>query len=557
MVRYLLFLLLFIISCEKKIIPNHSNEEGDKLYNEGTQLLQKNSLEAYSKLQEALHYYYKEKDSSNISKALICQSIAQQQLGDIFGAEATLVEALTFMNNNDESLYSVYATMGNLKYDQKAYSSSEEWHNKALAEKIPSKEQAVVESGILNNKAAAEYRQGKYNIALQSLQKIDLSKVKDVKMQGKIRENILYTQWLLNNTNLTHKKFKDLLAFKLKNNDIWGVNSSYSHLAEIYQKSNPDSSLYYAKQMLITAETLKSPEDRLEAIEKIALVDAPSNAIKNFKQYKTLSDSIQNYKNENRNRFAYIKHDSEKKEIENQRLKATNVENKIKLLQRNIGIGTLSLALIGGTLWFRRRRKRLQQENELKIKENELKLSKKVHDVVANGIYQVMTKIENQEDFDKDRALDELEFVYEKSRDISYEKPDTDDIIEVEFAERIFDLIKSFENDSVRTYLTGNTMDIWNLIDDSTQEEIYQVIRELLVNMKKHSRASLVSFKMEKNNDLVKILYKDNGIGIPGNIIQGNGLKSTVSRIAKIKGTIIFDNTTEKGLEVHISFPVS
>lgn len=557
MVRYLLFLLLFIISCEKKIIPNHSNEEGDKLYNEGTQLLQKNSLEAYSKLQEALHYYYKEKDSSNISKALICQSIAQQQLGDIFGAEATLVEALTFMNNNDESLYSVYATMGNLKYDQKAYSSSEEWHNKALAEKIPSKEQAVVESGILNNKAAAEYRQGKYNIALQSLQKIDLSKVKDVKMQGKIRENILYTQWLLNNTNLTHKKFKDLLAFKLKNNDIWGVNSSYSHLAEIYQKSNPDSSLYYAKQMLITAETLKSPEDRLEAIEKIALVDAPSNAIKNFKQYKTLSDSIQNYKNENRNRFAYIKYDSEKKEIENQRLKATNVENKIKLLQRNIGIGTLSLALIGGTLWFRRRRKRLQQENELKIKENELKLSKKVHDVVANGIYQVMTKIENQEDFDKDRALDELEFVYEKSRDISYEKPDTDDIIEVEFAERIFDLIKSFENDSVRTYLTGNTMDIWNLIDDSTQEEIYQVIRELLVNMKKHSRASLVSFKMEKNNDLVKILYKDNGIGIPGNIIQGNGLKSTVSRIAKIKGTIIFDNTTEKGLEVHISFPVS
>lgn len=556
MVRYLLFLLLFIISCEKKIIPNHSNEEGDKLYNEGTQLLQKNSLEAYSKLQEALHYYYKEKDSSNISKALICQSIAQQQLGDIFGAEATLVEALTFMNNNDESLYSVYATMGNLKYDQKAYSSSEEWHNKALAEKIPSKEQAVVESGILNNKAAAEYRQGKYNIALQSLQKIDLSKVKDVKMQGKIRENILYTQWLLNNTNLTHKKFKDLLAFKLKNNDIWGVNSSYSHLAEIYQKSNPDSSLYYAKQMLITAETLKSPEDRLEAIEKIALVDAPSNAIKNFKQYKTLSDSIQNYKNENRNRFAYIKYDSEKKEIENQRLKATNVENKIKLLQRNIGIGTLSLALIGGTLWFRRR-KRLQQENELKIKENELKLSKKVHDVVANGIYQVMTKIENQEDFDKDRALDELEFVYEKSRDISYEKPDTDDIIEVEFAERIFDLIKSFENDSVRTYLTGNTMDIWNLIDDSTQEEIYQVIRELLVNMKKHSRASLVSFKMEKNNDLVKILYKDNGIGIPGNIIQGNGLKSTVSRIAKIKGTIIFDNTTEKGLEVHISFPVS
>jgi hypothetical protein len=45
--------------------------------------------------------------------------------------------------------------------------------------------------------------------------------------------------------------------------------------------------------------------------------------------------------------------------------------------------------------------------------------------MLANGIYQVMTKIENQENFDKEEALDELEFVYEKSRDISYEKPET------------------------------------------------------------------------------------------------------------------------------------
>lgn len=75
--------------------------------------------------------------------------------------------------------------------------------------------------------------------------------------------------------------------------------------------------------------------------------------------------------------------------------------------------------------------------------------------------------------------------------------------------------------------------------------------------MKKHSQASFVAFKFEKNHNLIHIQYKDNGIGIPGEIIKGNGLTNTVSRIEKIKGTIIFDNTTETGLKINISFPTS
>lgn len=551
--RYLFFCLLILVSCKQEKVNSYTADGGnDDLYKEGIALVQNDNLKAYSKFQQAIIHYSKLKDSVKISKSLIYQSIVQNYTGDYLGSEATLVEALNYMKEGDESYYSVYGSLGNLKYDQKEYSEAEKWYTKALAEEIKSFDERA---NLLNNKSASEYRLGKYINALKTLSQINLTKISDKNLINRIKENTVYTQWLQNNNYPAQKEFENLLADKLQNKDLWGANSSYAHLAEINQKTVPEASLSYAREMLQNAIKIKSPEDRLEAMEKIIAVDTPSSSRQNFKIYKALSDSIQRSRNDYRNRFAYIKYDSEKKNAENQTLKTQNAESDIKLLQQNIVLAALSLALISGYLWYRRRKKNLQKENELEIKNTQLKMSKKVHDVVANGIYQVMTKIENQENFDKNKALDELEIVYEKSRDITYEKADINDT--AEFAEKIFNLIDSFKNDKVRPFLTGNSQNLWNDVNRAVQSEIFQIIRELLVNMKKHSQASHVFFKFEKNNSLINIQYKDNGIGIPGDIIHGNGLANTVSRIEKIKGTIIFDNTTEKGLKVNISFPTS
>lgn len=231
------------------------------------------------------------------------------------------------------------------------------------------------------------------------------------------------------------------------------------------------------------------------------------------------------------------------------------VQKQNRILKQNVILGILSLSLIGGSILYKRRKKRLKRENELRIKENQLHLSKKVHDVVANGIYQVMTKIENQEDFDKEKVLDELEFVYEKSRDISYEKTASEN--KQEFSKKVSTLIASFNNENVKTYLAGNDENIWKTLKEFTREEIYQVMRELLVNMKKHSHATHVAFKFERKNNRIQIQYTDNGIGISEGITYKNGLTNTDSRIEAINGEIIFNTETEKGLKIYISFPAS
>ncbi len=548
MIRNLLFFIFpffLIASCKESPQADTNIKKADRLYSEGVNLLEKNDVDAYLKLQEAISYYSKENDFSNISKSLIVQANAQKNRGDFLGAESTLVEALKMMKENDESLYALYDTMGNLKLNQNQYSQAIEWYDKALSVKIEDGEKRL---SILNNKSVAECKLGKYKHALNILKKLDLSNLSNINLKNRIKDNIEYTKWLDNNNPEAQTNIENILKLKLENNDFWGANSSYSHLAEINKKSNPDKSLYYAKKMLQIAELNKSPEDRLEAIEKIIYVDQPSNTNNHFQIYKSLADSIQASRNDYTNKFAFIKY-------ENTKVKAEKAEKEVQLLWQYFLSGLLVALLIIIIILYKKRQKKLQQEKEIEIKNTELKISKKVHDVVANGIYQVMTKIENQENFDKEKALDELEFVYEKSRDISYEKPETKGI--AEFDERIYGLIGSFKNDEINTFLAGNEKNIWSGIHASAKDNIYQIIRELLVNMKKHSSATLVAFKFERNNNIVKIQYTDNGIGVPRNFSYKNGLRNTVSRIETISGEIIFDNTIEKGLKIYISFPAS
>lgn len=548
----LLSLLLVLFSCEKRNTHSPRSSEGDILQRQGVELLQKNNLESYSKLQQALIYYIKEKDSSKISKTLIVQSIAQNYNGDVLGSEETLVEALKYMKKGDESYYSVFGSLGNLKYDQKDYSDAEKWYTKALAEKIDDFDERV---NLMNNLSVSKYRQGKYDSAIKILKQINKAKVVKENLKYRINENILFAKWLQNKNYPVEKKIEELLKHKIQIEDFWGSNSSYSHLAEINQIKNPEKSLFFARKMLKNAIKIKSPEDRLEAMERTLLVD-PSNSKENFTQYKKLSDSIQKSRNNYRKSFAYIKYDSEKKEIDNQRLISDKIEDQNSILRLYIGTVVLIIIIIIIVVWYRRRQLKLKQEKELEVKNTQLKMSKKVHDVVANGIYQVMTKIENQEDFDKDRALDELEFVYEKSRDISYEKADVSNE-EKDISEKISELIGSFKNGNVNTYIAGNEKELWKNVSQNIQDEVYQVIRELLVNMRKHSGASTVSFRFERADDSISIYYSDNGVGISGELMYKNGLSSTVSRIESLRGEIIFDTKTEKGLKINISFPVS
>jgi len=87
------------------------------------------------------------------------------------------------------------------------------------------------------------------------------------------------------------------------------------------------------------------------------------------------------------------------------------------------------------------------------------------------------------------------------------------------------------------------------------QIELYRILQELMVNMRKHSDATLVAITFKNEDSHVRINYSDNGKGLDLKELKfKNGLKNVETRIKSIHGTITFDTTMHNGFKAAISF---
>ncbi|MDR6159516.1 signal transduction histidine kinase [Chryseobacterium sp. SLBN-27] len=549
MKNYLLFILLILLSSCNKKTSNIQNDTIASTYYKKAKKLSGDSAYYYYNL--AKNAYLDIQDSSGVGRSLVNMAIIQQENGDYYGSVETSLEGNRYLKNVNDTI--IRATLGS-SYNNMGISSSYLYdyenavksYNQALKYAKKPYEIALYHNNLgdalmsLKNYKAAEQN---FILALRTKDKLSYARALNNLARARFDEN--------SNYNPLPELYK-ALKIREENKDLAGQNSSYATLSNYFLDKDKEKALEYAKKMLAVSTQSESGEDQLQALQKIVKLDK-ENYLKYFNEFQILNDSLQISKTKSKNQFAIVRYEVKQ---QNDRYQKLVEDNKFDRIKRNFAISILIIILIVGIFWYRKRKIRLEQEKELEIKNTQLKLSKKVHDVVANGIYQVMTKIENQEHFDKEKALDELEFVYEKSRDISYEKGDGS-IEEKDISEKVSELIGSFKNESVNTYIAGNEKMLWENVSKTTQDEVYQIIRELLVNMKKHSGANTVSLRFERMEEKISIHYADNGIGIPGDVLYKNGLSSTVSRIEAIRGAIIFDTKTEKGLKINISFPVS
>lgn len=543
MKNYLLFILLILLSSCSKKTSNIQNDTIATTYYKKAKKLSGNSDSAYYYYNLAKNSFLDIQDSSGVGRSLVNMAIIQQENGDYYGSIETSLEGNRYLKNvNDSiirlSLGSSYNNMGissSYLYD---YENAVKSYNQALKYANRPDDIALYH----NNLGDALMSLKDYTSAEQNF--ILALKTKIKKNYARALNNLARARYSENSKYDPLPNFYEALRLREEEGNPVEENSSYATLSNYFLDKDKEKALYYAKKMLTVSKQKDSKEDQAQALQKIVTLDA-KNYLPYFREFQILNDSLQISKSKAKNQFAFIRYDIEQKNAAYEKLSKTN-------FQKNIGILALALGLLVGIFWYKRSKKLLEQQKELEIKNTQLKLSKKVHDVVANGLYHMMVDVQNNPEVDKTRILNNIEKMYEESRDISHET-----IIEQDFSSRFIKMVSSYSSPDQKVLTVGYNENIWETVSYNIQSELYYIIREILINMKKHSNAKLASLKFEKNKGLLKIKYTDNGVGIDHfNHKKGTGIHNTENRIESIGGDLTFEKNPAGGLIIQITIPI-
>ena len=547
----LIFPLIVLFSCSKPAFKNKPIKE-NILYDKAFEFREQGRIDsAFSYFNQAKDLFLVQNDSLGAGKCLVNMGIISTDRGDYFGGQEISLNAIKYFDNTDKKqhpyIHSNYNNVGIASAKLADYSNALKFYN--LAINYANKPFDI--NLYLNNKAKIYQDTKNFKESLKIYNQI-LSKNSDnPKEYARALSNLAKTKWLINPEYNAEPEFLKALNIRLKENDLWGLNASYAHLSDFYSVVKPTNALDCAEKMYNVAKKIKSADDQLEALQKLINLGSPSKIKQYFKIYYKLDDSLQSSHNAAKNQFALIRYDTEKSKADNLVLQKDNEGKRYQIIILAIGI---FLIIIAGTLWYKKRKQRLELEAQNSIRDNKLKTSQKVHDVVANGLYRIMSKLDNQVTLKDNPIVNEIEELYEQSRDISYERPK---LKNQSFNEKISETLKSFASENTRVILVGNSAALWEKVSEQAKDEIEHTLQELMVNMGKHSWATDVVIKFEQVQQTINIYYTDNGIGITGKPQPKNGLTNTGSRIDAIGGTITFDTKVEKGLKIQISFPVS
>jgi tetratricopeptide (TPR) repeat protein len=500
---------------------------------------------------QAFYNYEKAKASCNIDlekeKIIYClsqMSTIQLRQSDYAGSESSATEALSFFSDNTNLAYKIFIyNMLGLDYlEQNNYEESLLNYKKSL-----SITKTEISKLIIQNNIAYNYlKQGKFHAAKNILEPI--------KNKDSLKKNPYELARVLDNLGYAKFKIKDKTAIndllhakqiREEKEDNIGLTATSMHLAEFYEKSNVVLAKEHALSAFKYASKVKNSDDKLEALQYLARVSNGEDSKKYAIQSFLLNDSIKTVKQQAKNQFAKIKYDSKK---------AIEESQKQKQLKEYFIIGILFLLVFSLFFYYR-----IKKKNKKRIKETvyhtETRISKKLHDELANDVHNAIAFAETQDlenPINKETLLGNLDTIYIRARNISSENKDID--TGENYLEKLKAMIASYNSNSTNVILNTASFDDKN-ISKEIKITIYRVLQELMVNMKKHSHCSIVSIGFKSNKKAIEINYSDNGIGSANLLNLKNGLQNVENRIFSINGTINFDTASDKGFKVKIGIP--
>lgn len=562
----ILLTILFVMqSCENK--PLNTTKKKSNL----TEINRLIELGHYrfdeGKFDSAYYYFNKAKntaiikrDTSRILHSFAFMANTEYIQGDYSGSEDTAIEAFPYMKNSNKYPYGtwdIYKVLGDNDRFRFDYKNALYYYTKLLNLK---KEDLELQALTKNNISTVYIENQNFKKAVQILLPLTFKKevINDKETYSTILNNLGYSYFKLGNSKSISYLIQSIKINKqIKNEKLLILN--YINLSKYYQKINTTLSENYARIAYEKATRTKMVDERLQILKLLIQTSTGNQSKKHALDYIRINDSLTKARQIAKNQFAKMKYDSKKEKSENQKLKAEKLlqlkkeKNEIITLFCLGGIGIVSTLLFINFLICKNKREKIQTSID-----TETRISKKIHDEIANDVFNTIAFAETKDlSFNKNKEilLSNLDSIYTTTRDISRENNSL--LKESQFKLELEDMITRFNSNDVNIIVKDLDNIDWNALNNIKKTIVYRVLLELLVNMKKHSKSSLTVLTFNYNKNNLEINYCDNGDGaILDKIISGNGIQNIKNRILDSEGNITFETEPNKGFKTNFIIPL-
>lgn len=482
------------------------------------------------------------KDYNAAINLLYYKASIEYKKGAYEESERTAVKGLNHLDELQKTSYTIslkksfYNLLGLIYIEKFDKNKAIELYDKTL-EFAESIEDTI---RVYNNISLVFKKNNEYTKARDELLKAYklIPKIKDTLLKATIYDNLGHIYSKINKNKGLDLMNKALNIRKLKQEKI-KTYTSYSHLANYFYKIDDTIQAYeYALKNYKLTYELNSPSFRLDALS--LLVDLKKHEF--VGEFKFLSDSISKAEKQDLSKFMLVKYDysEHQKAALESKLKEQR-ERVLKILYLLISVIVITISSFSYFILKSKHKKDKIKDAYLK----ETELSKKVHDELANDMSDLMNFVENDievKDTKKSLLLDNIEDIYLRTRDISTE---TGSIDLVDFSESIKHLLMQHNRRDTKVITNNIDTITWEKVAEHKKMVVFRCLQELMVNMKKHSNAKVVSVVFKTLNNKYEIRYVDDGIGFEKGNSNLNGLANVESRIKGIGGS--FNFTTSKG----------
>lgn len=428
-----------------------------------------------------------------------------------------------------------------------------------------------------------------------TLQAVDFYK-KAVDLSRELKNDELLSANLSNMANIflagkkydeALKLYSESLSIREKLDDSKGISSTLSRIGTVYTETGKYREAAKAlKRSLNLAQTISTIEEQLSSLLGLAKLKAmtnqPDSAIYLMKLYIATKDSVYDARIKQQILDVQSQYETDKLEQDLELVKKEKEFTEIKLQNRKIQLLLLisvfiSLAGAGIFLFYRHQQKQKSAAAAERIREQEVRMNavfeaqeeerrriaRELHDGVGQTIsairmnYQSFaTKVPGNEMTPGFKKVEEmLDNAGKEVRSISHQ------MIPRELEQ--FGLVSAIEGMLHLNLAQGAIQHQFEhsgfseRINPQTELVLFRILQELISNVIKHSKATVLNVQLVKLKSHVALTVSDNGVGfdVEKKEKNGIGLLNIASRVDGLKGHLHYESAHGGGTTVTIRIP--